>query len=49
VISWMLSHNMTIVAGNILISAAWRTFIFAVLGTIGAIATELILPEPGSQ
>jgi hypothetical protein len=49
VISWILSHSTTIVAGNILISAAWRIFIFAVLGTIGAIATELKLPEPGSQ
>ncbi len=49
VISWILSHSTTIVGGNILISAAWRIFIFAVLGTIGAIATELKLPEPGSQ
>jgi len=48
-ISWLLSHSMAVVAGNILISAAWRIFIFVVLATIGAIATELKLPEPGSE
>jgi hypothetical protein len=48
-ISWILSHSMAVVAGNILISAGWRIFIFAVLATIGAIATELKLPEPGSE
>ena len=47
VISWILSHSITIVAGNILTSAAWRIFIFALLGMIGAIAMELKLPEPG--
>ena len=49
VISWILSHSMAIVAGNILISSGWRIFIFAVLATIGAIATELKLPEPGPR
>ena len=30
-------------------ACAWRVFIFALLSTVGAIVTELILPEPKSE
>jgi hypothetical protein len=49
IISVILSHSMAIAAGSIVIGGLWRIFIFAVLATIGAIATELKLPEPGPQ
>ncbi len=49
IVSKILSHSMAVFGGNILISGGWRIFIFAVLATIGAIATELKLPEPGSE
>jgi len=35
--------------GGIAASAVWRVFIFAILSTIGAIATELKLPEPDME
>jgi len=40
-VSAMLSHT-----GGIVASCVWRIFIFAVLSTIGAIITELKMPEP---
>ncbi|MFH1717520.1 MAG: hypothetical protein ABIF19_09240, partial [Planctomycetota bacterium] len=40
VISAILSHNGEIIAGCV-----WRIFIFAVLATVGAVLTELKLPE----
>jgi hypothetical protein len=39
-ISALLSHN-----GGIVASSVWRMFIFAILVTIGAIATEIKLPD----
>ncbi|MGB2864086.1 MAG: hypothetical protein WBC05_12225 [Sedimentisphaerales bacterium] len=39
-ISVLLSYN-----GGIVASSIWRMFIFAILSTIGAIATEIKLPE----
>jgi len=36
----------TLAAGDIAAACAWRVFAFAVLSTVGAIATELKLPEP---
>ena len=39
-ISVLLSHD-----GGIVASCIWRMFIFAILCTIGAIATEIKLPE----
>ena len=45
-ISAILSRNSGVVAGNLAASCVWRTSVFAVLSTIGAIATELKLPAP---
>jgi hypothetical protein len=45
-ISAILSHNSGIFAANIFVSGAWQIFIFTILSTIGAIATELWLPDP---
>ena len=39
-ISVLLSHN-----GGIVASCIWRMFIFAILTTVGALATEIKLPE----
>ena len=36
-------------AADIAKAFAWRVFIFAMLSTVGAIVTELILPEPKSE
>jgi hypothetical protein len=36
----------TLAAGDIAAACVWRVFVFAVLSTVGAIATELKLPEP---
>lgn len=33
-------------AVDIVKACAWRVFIFAMLSTVGAIVTELVLPEP---
>jgi hypothetical protein len=44
--SIILSQNSGIVAENILARGMWRIFIFAILSTIGAIVTELRLPDP---
>jgi len=33
-------------AGDIAAACVWRVFVFAILSTVGAIATELKLPEP---
>ncbi|MBN2373954.1 hypothetical protein JXL19_09235 [bacterium] len=35
--------------GNLAISGAWRIFIFTFLAVIGAILTELTLPEPSTE
>jgi hypothetical protein len=34
---------------DIVTACAWRAFVFAILATIGAIITELKLPEPGQK
>ena len=39
-VSAILSHNSTIVA-----SCVWRIFIFTILSTVGAVLTEITLPE----
>jgi len=33
-------------AGDMAAACVWRVFVFAVLSTVGAMATELKLPEP---
>ncbi len=38
-------HNGVTLANDILISGAWRIFIITILSTIGAVVTELKLPE----
>ncbi|HUU19376.1 MAG TPA: hypothetical protein VMW72_19660 [Sedimentisphaerales bacterium] len=43
-VSAILSYN-----GGIVASGVWRVFIFAILSTIGAIVTELKLPEPDME
>ena len=43
--SAVIGHN-GIMVGDIAKGCAWRVFVFAVLSTIGAIITELKLPEP---
>jgi hypothetical protein len=45
-VSIILGQNSGIEAHNILARGVWRIFIFAILSTIGAIATELKLPDP---
>jgi hypothetical protein len=45
-VSAVLSHSGGVVAEGIVAGCVWRIFIFAVLSTIGAIATELKLPDP---
>jgi hypothetical protein len=47
--SAILSRSSGIAAENPVVISMWRMFIFAVLSTIGAIATELKLPEPVSK
>jgi len=49
VVSAILSQNSGIEAHNIMARGVWRTFIFAILSTIGAIATELKLPDPDAK
>ncbi len=44
--STMAGCDTAITAGHIAANCAWRVFIFAVLSTIGAIITELKLPDP---
>jgi hypothetical protein len=44
-----LSRSSGIAAGNPVVICMWRMFVFALLSTIGAIATELKLPEPDSK
>jgi hypothetical protein len=46
VLSAWLSRNTEVLAHNMLASSVWRVFIFAVLASIGAILTELKLPDP---
>ena len=45
VVSWGLA-GWDIPAGQLVTSALWRMFVLAVLSPIGAIVTELCLPEP---
>ena len=44
--SAILGHAGLFTIGEIITVCAWRIFVFAVLATIGAILTELKLPEP---
>ncbi len=46
-VSAMLAYGKPIAVGEIAIGCVWRVFVFAGLSTIGAIVTELKLPEPG--
>jgi len=45
-VSIILSQNSGIEAHNILARSVWRIFIFTILSIIGAIVTELRLPDP---
>jgi hypothetical protein len=45
-VSIILSQNSGFEANNILARGVWRIFIFTILSAIGAIATELKLPDP---
>jgi hypothetical protein len=45
--SAMLVKRMA--AGDIAAACAWRVFVFAILSTVGAIATELKLPGPKTE
>ncbi len=47
--SAILSRSSGIVAYNLTTACAWRVLVFAVLSTIGAVVTELKLPEPDSK
>lgn len=49
VFSAILSRNSGIADYSLAVTCAWRAFVFAVLSTIGAILTELKLPEPDSK
>jgi hypothetical protein len=49
IFSAILSHSSGTAAYNFAAACAWRMFVFAVLSTIGAVVTELELPEPGSK
>ena len=46
VISATLGYSVGIINSEIAVNLAWRLFIFAILSTIGAIFTEIKLPEP---
>ncbi len=46
-ISALLVKKMA--AGDIATACVWRVFVFAILSTVGAIATELKLPEPKTE
>jgi len=48
-ISAMLSRTSETVACHVVASGVWRLFVFAVLTTIGALATELNMPEPKTR
>ncbi len=45
-VSAMLGYDGWIAAGEVLTGCMWRVFVFAALSTIGAIITELKLPDP---
>jgi hypothetical protein len=47
--SAILSYSSGTAAYNPTAACAWRMFVFAVLSTIGAVVTELKLPEPDSK
>jgi hypothetical protein len=47
--SAILSHSSGTAAYNPTAACVWRMFVFAVLSTIGAVVTELKLPEPDSK
>jgi hypothetical protein len=49
VFSAILSRSSGIVAYNLAAVCVRRVFVFAVLSTIGAVVTELKLPEPDSK
>ena len=44
--SAVLSSGTAITSGQVITALVWRLFIFAVLSTIGAVITELKLPDP---
>ncbi len=48
-ISATLSRTSETVAYHVVASGVWRVFVFAVLTTIGALATELSMPEPKAR
>ena len=46
VASSLLNFQEKIPAGGIVLTCVWRAFVFAILATIGAILTEVMLPDP---
>ena len=48
-VSAMLGHSSGSEADNIMAICLWRVFIFAILSTIGAVITELKLPDPDME
>jgi len=48
-VSAILGHSSGSRADNIMAICLWRVFIFAILSTIGAVITELKLPDPDQQ
>ena len=46
-VSALLVQRMAV--GDIASACLWRVFVFAILSTVGAIATELKLPEPKAE
>ncbi len=47
--SAILSRSSGIAVHNLAASCGWRVLVFAVLSTIGAVITEIKLPEPNSK
>ena len=45
-VSAVLSYNGGFEAGWLAMACVWRVFVFTILATIGAILTELTLPDP---
>lgn len=46
IFSVIISYSMGFIPENIIVPFLWRIFVFAVLSAIGAILTELELPDP---
>jgi hypothetical protein len=49
VVSAIPGHGVPAPVGKIAAGCFWRVFVFAIFSTVGAVATELKLPEPQLQ